>query len=92
MRFISSHKIDERSSFNQSKLGLLITLPNQSDLDSFKNIPILVAPPGLKDFTYDETLLMADYIELGWELHRVGTTREKTISTGGFKARRRQYG
>ena len=29
---------DERSSFNQSQLGLLITLPNQSDLDNFKNI------------------------------------------------------
>ena len=51
---------DERSRFNQSQLGLLITLPNQSDLDSFKKIPILVAPPGLKDFTYDETLLIAD--------------------------------
>ena len=35
---------------------------------------------------------MADYIELGWELHKVGTTREKTFSAGGFKARRRQYG
>ena len=83
---------DERSRFNQSQLGLLITLPNQSDLDSFKKIPILVAPPGLKDFTYDETLSMADYIELGWELHKVGTTREKTFNAGGYKARRRQYG
>ena len=83
---------DDRFRFNQSQLGLLISLPSQSDLDKFRKIKILVAPPGLKDFIYDETLSLADYIERDWEQHSVGLTREKTFNTGGFKARRRQYG
>ena len=56
---------DNQSRFNQSQLGLLISLPSQADLDSFRKIPILVAPPGLKDFVYNESLLLDDYLERG---------------------------
>ena len=60
-------------------------------MDSFRKIPILVALPRLKDFVYNESLLLDDFLERGWKLHSVGTTRDKTFNTGDFKARRHQY-
>lgn len=55
----------------------MISLPSQADLDSFSKIPILVVPPELKDFVYDETLLLVHYIEQHWKLHSVGTARDR---------------
>ena len=83
---------NDQSRVNQSQLGLLTSLQSQEDLDSFRKNPILVAPPGLKDFVYDESLLLDDYLGRGWELHSVGTARDKIFNTGDFEARRWQCG
>ena len=39
--------------FSHSQLALLLTVPTQADVNEFKSIDILVAPPGIHDVEYD---------------------------------------
>jgi hypothetical protein len=37
---------------------LLYDLPSQNDLDTWKKIKVLAAPPGIKDIEFNEDLLL----------------------------------
>ena len=63
---------NEDKKFNQSQLGLLLNIPSQADIDVFRKIPILVAPPGVKVVDFDEDKTQGDYISEGWGLQNVG--------------------
>ena len=54
--------------FSHSQLALLLTVPNQADVNEFKSIDILVAPPGIHDVEYntskDETTYILSLIHI----------------------------
>ena len=79
--------------FSQSQIGLLLEVPCQSDVSSFKKIPILVSPPGYKHSLYDSNIKEEEYLNKGWKRTFVGTAPENTYSVqGNLKAQRKQYG
>ena len=43
--------------FTQSQMGLLLDLPSQGDIENFRKIAIMVAPPGIKAVSYTHLTL-----------------------------------
>ena len=84
---------NEDQKFSQSQIGLITHVPRQEDIDRFKKIPILVAPPGLRDFIFTGDKCEDSYIRDGWKKCLVGIGPENTYSVqGNLKAQRKQYG
>ena len=84
---------NEDGSFSQSQLGLLLRLTSQDDLNSYRKIEILVAPPGLKWTMYDPSLSESDYIAKGWSKKSVGLSPDRSHKISNYlQAKRRQYG
>ena len=48
--------------FTQSQLGLLLDLPSRSDIDNFRKISIMMAPPRIKMVEFDETKSINEYL------------------------------
>ena len=79
--------------FTQSQLGLLLNLPSHVDIESFRKIPIMVAPPGIKVVEFDERKTTEEYISEGWLKKLVGTSPDRTYSVQmNMRGQRRQYG
>ena len=90
-QFIFTYNVEKK--FSQSQLGLLLDVPSQFDVDNFKKIPILVAPPGIKSVIYNRNTDENEYICNGWKKCLVGIAPENTYSVqGNLKAQRKQYG
>ena len=74
---------NEDQKFSQSQIGLITHVPRQEDIDRFKKIPILVAPPGLRDFIFTGDKCEDSYIRDGWKkcLVEIGpeTTEKSTF-------------
>ena len=52
---------------SQSQLALLIEVPSQSDLDVWRNIKVLIVPPGIGDVDYDPINSTEYYKEIGFK-------------------------
>ena len=84
---------NEENVFSQSQLGLLIKLPDPEDVREFRKIEIMVAPPGLKTFIFNNITDEEYYTSRGWKKQTIGVAREYDIPTSGsLKGRRKQYG
>ena len=84
---------NKKGHFSHTQLAILLDLPTNEDLQSFRDIYLYVAPRTLKDFTYDPTKTTDTYINEGWKKTKIGipilNTHATTYST---KAQRKQYG
>ena len=79
--------------FTQSQLGLLLDLPSRSDIDNFRKISIMVAPPGIKMVEFDENKTREDYLEEGWVKNNVGVGPQRTHTVSmNTRGQRKQYG
>ena len=79
--------------FSQSQMALLFDLPSQEDLNTWRPIKILVAPPGMTDVEFDNAATKASYIALGFIEVKIGVAPERTQSIkGNIQAQRKQYG
>jgi hypothetical protein len=84
---------NDRGKFSQSQIGLLYDVPLQIDLDRCKKFNTLVAPPGVKDITWDRDATKQHYLDLGFVEQKVGLAPERTqFLSGDLQAQRRQYG
>jgi len=84
---------DPKKQFTQSRLGLLIDVPDQADLDAFRPIRLLAAPPGVRSAPVEHCSrerLLRD----GWTEVRIGPAPEykQTYAGVGLTAKRKQYG
>ena len=81
------------SYFSTTQIAILPKLPTQQDLDNFRAIEVLAAPPGTKDAEYDEGKSLEDYLADGWRQVSIGTAPERTYKVlGTIQAQRKQYG
>ena len=79
--------------FTQSQLGLLLDLPTKTDIQNFKKVKLMVAPPGVKVLEYDRQKRRHEYISEGWREQYVDTAPERKYSVQmSMRAQRRQYG
>ena len=58
---------NKEGGFSQAQLALLIDVPTQVDLDFWRKIKVLIAPPGIKDIDYDPTNSTEFHKELGFK-------------------------
>ena len=56
---------NKEGGFSQSQLALLNDVPIRVDLDVWRKIKVLIAPPGIKDIDYDPTNSIEFYKEIG---------------------------
>ena len=68
---------NEDRKFSQSQMCLLYDLPEQTTIDLFKNISVLVAPPGVKHILFEPDKSITNYISDGYVLQNVGTALER---------------
>ena len=67
--------------FSQSQLAILYDLPPVHDVNLFKRVKVLCAPPGIKDFTIDTDVMSKQgLIDLGFKEVFVGLAPERTIA------------
>ena len=80
--------------FSQSQLAILYDMPAREDVDLFKPVKILCAPPGIKDFTFDvNNVSKLSLTNQGFKEVLIGMTPERTISLkNNIQAKRKQYG
>lgn len=70
-----------------------VHLPSEEDVQNWRKISVLAAPPGVKDIEFDTSRSIDDYIADGWKVTKVGTAPERTRAVGNhMQAQRRQYG
>jgi hypothetical protein len=83
---------NEKNSFNQGQLGILLTVPTQQHLNERLSLDLLKAPSGVKSFPPPEDCTFQSLLDQGWIPVQVpfSTSRPETISKG-IQARRTQY-
>ena len=80
-------------SFSQSQMAVLYDLPSQENLERFRKINVLIAPPGIHDIEFDPNLSKEEYINLGYVEVKVGKAPERIQSIGrSLQGQRTQYG
>lgn len=78
---------------SQSQRAILFDLPNQEDLDQFRCIKLLLAPPGYKQVAYDPDASKESYLDNGFVEISVGCAPERINNVLHNKqAQRKQYG
>ena len=84
---------NEDGHFSTSQICILIDLPDQDDLDNFRKVEVLIAPPGIQDVEYNPDKGKDEYIAEGWRVQKVGTAPERIHKIQNrLQAQRRQYG
>ena len=84
---------DDGGNFTQSQLGLLLDVPDQDCLDHFRQISIMVAPPGEKVVEFDARKGKDEYTVAGWVEHFVGMCPERSHCVQmNMRGQRKQYG
>ena len=61
-------------------MALLIDVPAQVDLDSWRKIKILIAPPSIKDIDYDPPNSIEFYKEMSFQDGWIGCPPLRTIA------------
>ena len=86
-----TYNIDRK--FSQSQICLLFDLSEQSTIDLFKKVSVLVAPLGIKHMVFEPEKALDNYISDSWVSQNICTALESThIIPGHFRAQRKQYG
>ena len=57
---------NDGDNFSQSQLCLMFDVPSKADIDQEKPVKVLVAPPGVKDFSRATSKSKVDYEAEGW--------------------------
>ena len=52
--------------FSQAQMALMYNVPSQKDVDNWRPIKLLLAPPGMKSIEYDRTKSKQHYIDAGF--------------------------
>ena len=75
-------------------MALLYNLPSREDVESFKKIKILCAPPGLKNFAIDvDNVTKQELLNDGFVEVSIGIAPERTFAlNNNVQTRRKQYG
>ena len=84
---------DPDNRFTQSSLCVLFELPSPISVMQFQRVKVLAAPVGLKDYEFDSSKTLDEYVAEGWYETSVSTAQERPIAAGDrVQAQRRQYG
>lgn len=84
---------NDEGKFSQSQMVLLYDLPSQNDLDTWKKIKVLAAPPGIKDIEFNEDDTKQSFIDKGFIEVKVGVAPDRTrLLKSNIQAKRKQYG
>lgn len=84
---------NKKGSFSQSQMALLYDLPDQDDLQNFKPIRVLLAPPGIKSVKYEEGKSKESYIAEGYKEVKIGIGNTYTQGIqNNMQCKRKQYG
>ena len=85
---------NKKGFFSQAQMALLFDLPNQEDLDNWRPINVLLAPPGLKEIIFDEQKSKEEYVNDGFKEVKVGVCPQSyTQSIANYtQTKRKQYG
>jgi predicted GIY-YIG superfamily endonuclease len=79
--------------FSQAQMCLLFELPSQCDLDNWRSIKVLVAPPGLKVIVFNEQKNKIEYLNQGYKEVKIGIAPQRTQSlANNIQGKRKQYG
>ena len=90
---IYSCTFNNKGVFSQAQMALLYDLPSQSDVENWRPIKLLLAPPGLKSIEYDGTTSKEQYIQNGFKEISMGVCNGYTQKLKDYKqAKRKQYG
>ena len=65
--------------FSQSQICMIINIPSQDDLDHFRKIEVITAPPGMQDVTFDENETQNTYISDGWKLKTLAFLHQEQL-------------
>ena len=83
----------KKERFSHSQKAVLLDIPRQEDLISFRPIILFVPPIGLKNVFFDPDKDKATYQMEGWKEVKIGTPIERTQYIKNYvQARRKQYG
>ena len=52
--------------FSQAQMALMYNVPSQKDVDNWRPIKLLLAPPGIKLIEYDINKSKQEYINIGF--------------------------
>ena len=89
----ATHQFTHNASgrFNATQLCMLWKVPSTSEVESFSDVTVLVAPPGAKSI--DVTNKPTEQTP-GWKIQKVGLAPETTLNLWkhGVKAKRKQCG
>ena len=84
---------NEDGKFDQAQIAVLYDLPRQDDLNNWKKVKVLLAPPGWKDVDFDMTRAKSAFIEDKFREISIGVAPDRIISiTRTIQGRRKQYG
>ena len=78
--------------FQQSQLCVLTELPTQEDIDNFRNITVVAAPPGVQEVEFSPDRTTEYYESKGWNVRQVATGRGNIHRFNNIQAQRKQYG
>ena len=76
--------------FSAFQMCLLFDLPSQDNLDTFRKIKLLAAPPGLYDIEFDDDLSKEQNIAQVFREAKVGFAPVRTCSIGRNKQGKRR--
>jgi hypothetical protein len=84
---------NKEGKFSQSDTALLFDLPSQDYINDWKNIPVLLSPPGLSSIEFDESLSKQFYVDQGFKEVYVGIAPQRVqILKNNIQGMRKQYG
>ena len=86
---IYSCTFNNKGVFSQAQMALLYNLPSQSDVDNWRPIKLLLAPPGLKSIFYDGTTTKDQYIQAGFKEISMGVCNGYTQKLKDYKQGKR---
>ena len=84
---------NQENKFSQSQKALLFEMPSQDDLNQWKKIKVLLAPPGCKEVLYDPNASKEQYLDEGYIERTIGCAPDRIQNiANNTQAQRKQYG
>lgn len=84
---------NKENEFSHGQIAILLDLPTDDQLNNWKKINVLVAPPGIKDFVFSEYHTKEDFLANGFKEKQIGIAPERTqYLANNVQAQRKQYG
>lgn len=84
---------NEQNKFSHGQIAILFDMPTEEQLQNWKKIKVLVAPPGKKDFEFNETDTKEDLLSRGFVETEIGCAPARAqYLSDNVQAIRKQYG